>query len=62
MKPHHLLTCILLAVLPAAASDRLLPSSERISGPHNHVQNLTFNVGRGNPGAIGLPFHSDNYP
>jgi hypothetical protein len=28
---------------------------------HNHVQNLTFNVGRGNPGAIGLQFYSNNY-
>jgi hypothetical protein len=52
----------LFAVLPAAAADHLLPSSERISFPHNHVQNLTFNVGRGNPGAIGLPFYSDNDP
>ena len=28
---------------------------------HNHVQNLTFNVGRGNPGAIGLQFYTNNY-
>ena len=28
---------------------------------HNHVQNLTFNVGRENPGAIGLQFYSNNY-
>ena len=28
---------------------------------HNHVQNLTFNVGRGNPGAIGLQFYANNY-
>ena len=28
---------------------------------HNHVQNLTFNVGRGNPGAIGLQFYANNF-
>ncbi len=28
---------------------------------HNHIQNLTFNVGRGNPGAIGLQFYTNNY-
>lgn len=28
---------------------------------HNHVQGLTFNVGRGNPGAIGLQFYANNY-
>ncbi len=27
---------------------------------HNHVQNLTLNVGRGNPGAIGLQFYANN--
>jgi hypothetical protein len=28
---------------------------------HNHVQNLTFCTGRGNPGAVGLQFYSNNY-
>jgi hypothetical protein len=28
---------------------------------HNHVQGLTFNVGRNNPGAIGLQFYANNY-
>ena len=28
---------------------------------HNHIQNLTFNVGRGNPGAIGIQFYTNNY-
>jgi len=28
---------------------------------HNHVQNLTFSTGRGNPGAVGLQFYSNNY-
>lgn len=28
---------------------------------HNHVQGLTFDVGRGNPGAVGLQFYSNNY-
>lgn len=28
---------------------------------HNHIQNLTFNTGKGNPGAIGLQFYSNNY-
>ncbi len=28
---------------------------------HNHVQGLTFNVGKKNPGAIGLQFYSNNY-
>ncbi len=28
---------------------------------HNHVQGLTFNVGKGNPGATGLQFYSNNY-
>lgn len=28
---------------------------------HNHVQGLTFHVGEGNPGAIGLQFYSNNY-
>ena len=28
---------------------------------HNHVQGLTFDVGRGNPGAIGLQFYANNY-
>ncbi len=28
---------------------------------HNHVQNLTFSTGKGNPGAIGLQFYSNNY-
>jgi len=27
---------------------------------HNYVQNLTFDVGRGNPGAVGLQFYSNN--
>ncbi len=27
---------------------------------HNHVHDLTFDVGRGNPGAIGLQFYSNN--
>jgi len=27
---------------------------------HNYVQDLTFDVGRGNPGAIGLQFYSNN--
>lgn len=27
---------------------------------HNYVEGLTFNVGRGNPGAIGLQFYSNN--
>ncbi len=27
----------------------------------NHVQNLTFSTGSGNPGAIGLQFYSNNY-
>jgi len=27
---------------------------------HNHVENLTFDVGSGNPGAIGLQFYSNN--
>ncbi|WP_165247299.1 glycosyl hydrolase family 28-related protein [Paludisphaera soli] len=27
---------------------------------HNHVQGVTFDVGRGNPGAIGLQFYSNN--
>ena len=28
---------------------------------HNHVHGLTFNVGRNNPGAIGLQFYANNY-
>lgn len=28
---------------------------------HNHVQGLTFSVGKDNPGAIGLQFYSNNY-
>ena len=28
---------------------------------HNHVQNLTLNVGRKNPGAIGVQFYTNNY-
>ena len=28
---------------------------------HNHVQGLTFDVGKGNPGAVGLQFYSNNY-
>ncbi|HEX8911022.1 MAG TPA: glycosyl hydrolase family 28-related protein, partial [Humisphaera sp.] len=28
---------------------------------HNHVQGLTFDVGRGNPGAVGLQFYANNY-
>lgn len=28
---------------------------------HNHVQGLTFSVGRGNPGAVGLQFYANNY-
>ena len=28
---------------------------------HNHIQNLTFSTGTGNPGAIGLQFYSNNY-
>jgi hypothetical protein len=28
---------------------------------HNHVQGLTFDVGTGNPGAVGLQFYSNNY-
>lgn len=28
---------------------------------HNHVQGLTFQVGKGNPGAIGLQFYANNY-
>ncbi len=27
---------------------------------HNYIQNLTFNVGRENPGAVGLQFYSNN--
>lgn len=27
---------------------------------HNYVENLTFDVGRGNPGAVGLQFYSNN--
>jgi hypothetical protein len=27
---------------------------------HNHIENLTFDVGRGNPAAIGLQFYSNN--
>jgi hypothetical protein len=27
---------------------------------HNYIQNVTFDVGRGNPGAIGLQFYSNN--
>lgn len=28
---------------------------------HNHVQGLTFHVGKNNPGAIGLQFYANNY-
>ncbi len=28
---------------------------------HNHVQGLSFNVGKGNAGAIGLQFYANNY-
>jgi hypothetical protein len=28
---------------------------------HNYVQGLTFNVGKNNPGAIGLQFYANNY-
>lgn len=28
---------------------------------HNHVQNLTISTGKGNPGAVGLQFYSNNY-
>jgi len=28
---------------------------------HNHVQDLTFDIGRGNPGAIALQFYANNY-
>jgi hypothetical protein len=28
---------------------------------HNHVQGLTFSVGKGNPGAVGLQFYANNY-
>jgi len=28
---------------------------------HNHVQGLTFNVGKNNPGAIGIQFYANNY-
>jgi len=28
---------------------------------HNHIQGLTFNVGKGNPSAIGLQFYANNY-
>lgn len=28
---------------------------------HNHVQGLTFNIGKNNPGAIGLQFYANNY-
>lgn len=27
---------------------------------HNYIQNMTFNAGRGNPGAVGLQFYSNN--
>ncbi len=27
---------------------------------HNHIENLTFDVGAGNPGAVGLQFYSNN--
>lgn len=27
---------------------------------HNHVENLTFDAGKGNPGAVGLQFYSNN--
>lgn len=27
---------------------------------HNYIQNLTFDTGRGNPGAVGLQFYSNN--
>ena len=27
---------------------------------HNHIQNVTFDVGKGNPGAVGLQFYSNN--
>ncbi len=28
---------------------------------HNHIENLTFSIGRGNPGATALRFYSNNY-
>lgn len=28
---------------------------------HNHVRNLTFHIGLGNPGAVGLQFYANNY-
>ncbi len=28
---------------------------------HNHVQGLTFSVGKNNPGAVGLQFYANNY-
>ena len=28
---------------------------------HNHIRNLTFHVGAGNPGAVGLQFYANNY-
>jgi len=28
---------------------------------HNYIQDLTFDVGSNNPGAIGLQFYSNNY-
>ena len=28
---------------------------------HNHVRNLTFHIGSGNPGAVGLQFYANNY-
>ena len=28
---------------------------------HNHIQNLTFSTGKGNSGAIGLQFYTNNY-
>jgi hypothetical protein len=28
---------------------------------HNHIENIAFDIGRDNPGAIGLQFYSNNY-
>jgi hypothetical protein len=60
--------CTKILLMDSTFRDRAKPQSMMWCGGfgsadwfHNHIENITFDIGRDNPGAIGLQFYSNNY-